>query len=66
MSASQQAAALAFARCMRSHGVPNFPDPTFTATPSGGPSQQVLPNPQAPAFKAAAAACGGSGRIFIG
>ncbi len=48
---------------MRSHGVPNFPDPS-----PGGPS--VIPNwinPQAPAFKSAEKACardlsGGSGQ----
>jgi hypothetical protein len=27
-TSAQQAGALAFARCMRSHGVPNYPDPT--------------------------------------
>jgi hypothetical protein len=29
LSANQKAAALANAECMRKHGVPNFPDPTF-------------------------------------
>jgi hypothetical protein len=41
------------AQCMRSHGVPNFPDPK-----PGGPS--VIPNwinPQALAFKSAQKAC---------
>jgi hypothetical protein len=55
--------ALKEAQCMRSHGVPNFPDPT-----AGGPS--VIPNwinPQAPAFQTAQKACakflvGGSGQ----
>ena len=28
-SASQKAAALKLARCMRAHGVPNYPDPTY-------------------------------------
>lgn len=59
LSASERAAALANAECMRKHGVPNFPDPTF----SGG---QVNPglgglDPQSPAFKRAASACGGAG-----
>ena len=27
--------ALAMARCMRAHGVPNFPDPTFKTGPAG-------------------------------
>lgn len=55
--------ALKEAQCMRSHGVPNFPDPS-----PGGPS--VIPNwinPRAPAFQTAEAACakflgGGSGQ----
>jgi hypothetical protein len=45
---------LAFSRCMRSHGVPNFPDPS-----SGGiqirPGQGL--NPQSPAFQAAGNIC---------
>jgi hypothetical protein len=61
-------AAIANAQCMRKHGVPNFPDPTF----SGGRFNAGLGgvDPQSPAFKQAAAACGdvgGSGqRILIG
>jgi hypothetical protein len=54
--------ALLEAQCMRSHAVPNFPDPS-----PGGPS--VIPNwinPQAPALKSAEKACarylGGGGR----
>jgi hypothetical protein len=51
---------LAFARCLRSHGVPNFPDPV--ATPSGGygfrmPLGPNRINPQAPAYVAAQEAC---------
>jgi hypothetical protein len=47
---------LKFSECMRSHGVPNFPDPT-----SGGGIQ--IPtgsgiNPFSPAFKAARKVCG--------
>jgi hypothetical protein len=51
---------LAFARCMRAHGVPDYPDPTtsignrfFRGTP--------LPagiDPGSPAFRKASAACG--------
>jgi hypothetical protein len=51
--------ALKEAQCMRSHGVPNFPDPS-----PGGPS--VIPNwinPQAPAFQTAQKACA---RFLIG
>jgi hypothetical protein len=54
--------ALAYARCVRSHGVPSFPDPTAS-------HGLVIPddvNPQSPAFQSAERACamllpGGSG-----
>ncbi|HWE14776.1 MAG TPA: hypothetical protein VG365_14735 [Solirubrobacteraceae bacterium] len=62
-TASQKQAALKFAHCMRTHGVPNFPDPTFSS--SGGPGDKgPLPvNASSPAFKQAQAACGkGPGR----
>ena len=45
-------AALKFARCMRAHGMPDFPDPT----PSG--ALNVAANPNSPAFRAAQPACG--------
>lgn len=58
LSASQRAAMLKFSQCMRSHGLSNFPDPSF----SGGgfrlrfdPSSGI--DPSSPAFKAAQAAC---------
>lgn len=67
MSASQRRAAVKFAECMRTHGEPNFPDPVL-ATPKGAVAVLVLRgmefafqqpiNPQAPAFKQAASACG--------
>ena len=59
LSESQKLAALAFARCMRTHGVPDFPDPTF----SGRGGKQIAlgsGNSQSPAFQHAAAACGPS------
>jgi hypothetical protein len=59
-SAQQRQRGLQFARCMRSHGVPNFPDAKVISSSDG--SQQVyLPgvNPQSPAFQAGARACGG-------
>src|SRR5271167_307478 len=51
---------LKFSQCMRKHGVPNFPDPTFPA--GGGIAQVVEPgaNPQSPAFEHALAVCGGA------
>jgi len=40
LSASRRRALVAFARCMRAHGVPSFPDPLLTApsAPTGGTS----------------------------
>jgi hypothetical protein len=59
VSAKDQAAFLAFSACMRSHGVPNFPDPDFSgggvtidAGAGGGP------DPSSPQFQAAQKACG--------
>ena len=45
---------LKFARCMRAHGVPNFPDPA-----AGGGGFQLVSriDPQSPAFRAARQAC---------
>jgi len=59
-SAQQTQAGLRFARCMRSHGVPNFPDPK-AITRTGGSQEVYLPgiNPQSPAFQSGAKACGG-------
>jgi hypothetical protein len=58
-SQSQRRRALAFSQCMRSHGVPNFPDPTFSANGIRvhvGPGSGLDPN--SPAFQAAQKACG--------
>jgi hypothetical protein len=62
LTASQKRAALANAQCMREHGVPSFPDPTFPG--NGGIAIRIGAgaNPQSPAFKQASAACGGPGR----
>jgi hypothetical protein len=67
MSESQRQAAFRFAQCMRSHGVPNFPDPTQTA-PSGAVRVLVLNgmvfalgpgiDPKSPGFRQAASMCG--------
>jgi hypothetical protein len=56
VSAEQQRRALTFARCMRAHGVPSFPDPNFSG--GAGAQKPVGLNPQAPAFRFAARACG--------
>jgi hypothetical protein len=69
-SAGGEAQGIKFADCMRSHGVPSFPDPTSTP-PSGPPAGGIaigggggvfLSVPQAamesPAFKRAATECG--------
>jgi hypothetical protein len=60
-TAQQKRQALAFAECMRTHGVPNYPDPTFST--GGGPkvtSQLGGVNPSSPAFKQAVERCGAS------
>jgi hypothetical protein len=62
-SASDVRAALAWAQCVRKHGVPNFPDPSTRATAGfmfRGVAFPVGPsfNPQSPAFKQAQSACG--------
>jgi hypothetical protein len=66
VSERTRAAAIANAQCMRKHGVPSFPDPTFAGGQLGAGLGGV--NPQSPAFKQAAAACGDGGgqRIFVG
>ena len=52
-SASAEQKMLAFAKCMRSDGVPNFPDPDA----GGGFDVSPGTNPSSPAFKAAQAKC---------
>lgn len=57
ITASQKRAAVAFAECIRKHGVPNFPDPTF---PAGGGIEQTSGssiNRNSPAFQRAVAIC---------
>ena len=65
-SESQKLAALAFAKCMRSHGMPSFPDPTLSRRPTGLAfflQGMMFPvgaglNPGSPAFQRSMAACG--------
>lgn len=58
---SPEQAPFKYARCMRDHGVPNFPDPQVTTTPGGGGGSvsQAVPAGAAnsPKFKAAEKAC---------
>ena len=63
LTEAQRTAALAQARCIRDHGVPNFPDPTFPST--GGKLFPAIPglDPESPAFKHAASACGLRGSV---
>jgi len=67
MSESQKLRALAFAKCMRGHGVPNFPDPTLGPSTGAGAALALRGmvfafsgglDPRSPAFRQAAAACG--------
>jgi hypothetical protein len=45
---------LAFAQCMRSHGVPNYPDPNVSL---GAEFAQLGINPNSPHFQAALRTC---------
>ncbi len=61
ISSGRMAQAVAYARCMRSHGVPDFPDPT--PVPGGGIAFQIDAGPRSdlnhnnPRFNAADRAC---------
>jgi hypothetical protein len=50
-----------YARCIRSHGVPSFPDPQVTSSPGSTSVRQMVPASVAntPKFKSAQKACGG-------
>jgi hypothetical protein len=56
-----RAGALAMARCMRSHGVPSFPDPNIQTGPGGGVGVRIGPgsglDPSSPAFQTAQRQC---------
>ncbi|HVQ93076.1 MAG TPA: hypothetical protein VMU51_18715 [Mycobacteriales bacterium] len=55
-AAEAQQHALAYSKCMRSHGIKNFPDPKF----KGNSTELGLPkglNPNTPQFRAADATC---------
>jgi hypothetical protein len=67
-TAAQKAQAIAFAKCMRAHGVPDWPDPTYG--PPSNPTTTVLAihgmafvfpaglSLQSPALRQAASVCG--------
>jgi hypothetical protein len=55
--AKAKQAALAHARCMRQHGVSNYPDPTFSGNGVSQKSGGRDLNPQSAAFQAAEKAC---------
>jgi hypothetical protein len=50
---ARNGAFVAYSECIRSHGVPNFPDPS----PAGGIHLSSGINPQSPAFESAQQAC---------
>jgi hypothetical protein len=58
ITAVTKASMIAHAQCMRTHGVPAYQDPRFP--PGGGIATFDGPgvDPQAPAYKRAAAVCG--------
>ena len=60
VSAGERSADLKLAQCMRSHGVPNYPDPTYR---NGRPTSQPLTvygiNPDSPAVQSAQRVCRG-------
>jgi hypothetical protein len=59
LAAAQLRRAVTVARCMRRHGVPNFPDPA--STPSAAPPKTLSDlNTSSPAFQKAAQVCTGS------
>jgi len=53
--AREQTELLAFAACMRAHGVPNFPDPTFSGGRAGFQTGGI--DRSSPQFRAAKQAC---------
>jgi hypothetical protein len=58
LTAAMKAAALKFSQCMRTHGVPHFPDPAFP--PGGGIALRPAPGTDStsPAFQHAEQQCG--------
>jgi hypothetical protein len=67
ITAVQQAGMIANARCIRTHGAPDFPDPTFGPGGRGvGIDMPATLNTNAPALRAAAKACLHVGTLIPG
>jgi hypothetical protein len=62
---AQKAAALAFARCIRAHGFPNFPDPSATGQLTHEMIAAAGINLHQPAVLQAGDACAGVSHGFI-
>jgi hypothetical protein len=58
VSAAQKAAALAFSHCMRTHGVPGFPDPKFPGGRGIAIAGPVGAGADSPSFRHAQQVCG--------
>jgi hypothetical protein len=56
-TSSHQNAFIAFSKCMRAHGVTNFPDPSGSGGGGGINLTGTGINPRTPAFKAAQTSC---------
>ncbi|MGH2873376.1 MAG: hypothetical protein ACRDL5_13070, partial [Solirubrobacteraceae bacterium] len=66
-AAQQQQRDLKFAKCMRSHGVPNFPDPQVSSSSANNHVARLPAGiARSPAFQTAAKACGGGPKGPIG
>lgn len=64
LSPHQKAQMLAMARCMRAHGVPNFPDPG-SGPPAGSATEVPLPGSNTPAFNHALQICAKRGGLHV-
>ena len=62
-SEAQRVKLVRLAHCLRAHGVPNFPDPASSNVASHQLISQSGIDPQSPAFKHAADACGTPGLL---
>jgi hypothetical protein len=65
-SAAQRHRILAFAKCMRAHGMTDFPDPDFSAIGHGPPKQaSAPPDLSGPVAQKAANACGRGNAVRV-